>query len=70
MIGPGGAKRRAASASENALGLPSGNPRQMQGEARMIGQKQICVVLPAYNAGRTLERTLRKSRKTLWTTSF
>jgi glycosyltransferase involved in cell wall biosynthesis len=32
----------------------------MQGEARMIGQKRVCVVLPAYNAGRTLERTLRE----------
>jgi glycosyltransferase involved in cell wall biosynthesis len=26
----------------------------------MIGNNKICVVLPAYNAGRTLERTLRE----------
>jgi len=26
----------------------------------MIDNKKICVVLPAYNAGRTLERTLRE----------
>jgi glycosyltransferase involved in cell wall biosynthesis len=26
----------------------------------MIGQKKVCVVLPAYNAARTLERTLRE----------
>jgi len=29
----------------------------------MIGQKKICVVLPAYNAERTLERTLREIPK-------
>ena len=29
----------------------------------MIGQKKICVVLPAYNAARTLERTLREIPK-------
>ena len=26
----------------------------------MIDNKKVCVVLPAYNAGRTLERTLRE----------
>ena len=29
----------------------------------MIGQKKVCVVLPAYNAARTLERTLREIPK-------
>ena len=29
----------------------------------MIGQKKVCVVLPAYNAERTLERTLREIPK-------
>src|SRR6202012_1967364 len=30
------------------------------GGDRMIDGKTVCVVLPAYNAGRTLERTLRE----------
>src|ERR1700721_2028947 len=30
------------------------------GGDRMIDNKKVCVVMPAYNAGRTLERTLRE----------
>ena len=29
-------------------------------EANMINKKKLCVVLPAYNAGRTLGKTLQK----------
>jgi hypothetical protein len=38
-----------------------GIPGEVAGDGvGMIDKKKVCVVLPAHNAGRTLERTLRE----------
>jgi glycosyltransferase involved in cell wall biosynthesis len=43
-----------------ALGRSRGCPGVLNGGNRMIRDKKICVVMPAYNAAATLERTLNE----------
>jgi glycosyltransferase involved in cell wall biosynthesis len=61
--GPG--VRRGCVFAATALPIPGrgiiGNPGEVAGDGvGMIDKKKICVVLPACNTGRTLERTLRE----------
>src|SRR5665647_1222130 len=47
--------RRVSSASRR---IKSPSPADLQGARQVINGKRVIVVLPAYNAGRTLERTI------------